>query len=288
MFLRPGGGGDGKSDEGVFRNSAQQARFPIMEMPPRFLRSPQARAFGLFGFPFLIFRLQTAVLFFDGLQVLCELGLIAGTFFLPLLRLLDSQKAGFVLPPRLLDLVQQAAAGCRVREACPPVGGTPIAQEFRQGLPAQDDRSFRTGRFPILSFPEGKCVHMRFGRLLLPDQCHLDGTFLFSPRFGQLTQLSAGVLYGGQVLDKPLIRRRMLQSGKHLHKVGSDIGQLHVQALMGRLHGGKGASSLGRFPLEGGQGRLFFKELGVMLPRGASYSRTLLAFPFALFQRCPD
>ena len=64
MFLRPGGGGNGKSGEGVFRGSAQRARFPVMEMPPRFLKSPQARAFGLFGFPFLIFRLQTAVLFF--------------------------------------------------------------------------------------------------------------------------------------------------------------------------------------------------------------------------------
>ena len=67
MFLRPGGGGNGKSGEGVFRGSAQRARFPVMEMPPRFLKSPQARAFGLFGFPFLIFRLQTAVLFFGGL-----------------------------------------------------------------------------------------------------------------------------------------------------------------------------------------------------------------------------
>ncbi|MEI3454644.1 MAG: hypothetical protein V8Q91_14890 [Bilophila wadsworthia] len=58
-----------------------------MEMPPRFLKSPQARAFGLFGFPFLIFRLQTAVFFFGGLQALREFGLIAGTFFLPLLKL---------------------------------------------------------------------------------------------------------------------------------------------------------------------------------------------------------
>ncbi len=44
---------------------------------------------------------------------------------------------------------------------------------------------FQTGRFPILSFLEGKRVHMRFGRLLLPGQRRLDGTFLFSPRFGQ-------------------------------------------------------------------------------------------------------
>ena len=127
MFLRPGGGGNGKSGEGVFRGSAQRARFPVMEMPPRFLKSPQARAFGLFGFPFLIFRLQTAVLFFGGLQALCEFGLIAGTFFLPLLKCPDSQKAGFVLPPCLLGFVQQAAAGCRVHEACPPVGDAPIA-----------------------------------------------------------------------------------------------------------------------------------------------------------------
>ena len=83
--------------------------------------------FGLFGFPFLIFRLQTAVHFFGGLQALREFGLIAGTFFLPLLKCLDSQKAGFVLPPRLFGFVQQAAAGCRVHEACPPVGDAPIA-----------------------------------------------------------------------------------------------------------------------------------------------------------------
>ena len=258
-----------------------------MEMPPRFLKSPQARAFGLFGFPFLIFRLQTAVLFFGGLQALREFGLIAGTFFLPLLKCLDSQKAGFVLPPRLFGFVQQAAAGCRVHEACPPVGDAPIAQEFRQGLPAQGDRLFQTGRFPILPFLEGKRVHMRFGRLLLPGQRRLDGTFLFSPRFGQLAQLSAGVLYGGQVLDKPLIRRRALQGGKHLRKAGSDVGQLRVQALMGRLRGGKGVFPLGKFPLEGGQGRLFFKELGVIFPHGAGCPQTLLAFPFALFQHCP-
>jgi len=71
--------------------------------------------------------LSTAVLFFGGLQALREFGLIAGTFFLPLLKCLDSQKAGFVLPPRLFGFVQQAATGCRVHEACPPVGDAPIA-----------------------------------------------------------------------------------------------------------------------------------------------------------------
>ena len=137
------------------------------------------------------------------------------------------------MPPRLFGFVQQAAAGCRVHEACPPVGDAPIAQEFRQGLPAQGDHLFQTGRFPILPFLEGKRVHMRFGRLLLPGQRRLDGTFLFAARFGQLPQLSAGVLYGGQVFDKPLIRRRALQGGKHLRKAGSGVGQLRVQALMG-------------------------------------------------------
>ena len=95
------------------------------------------------------------------------------------------------------------------------------------------------------------------------------------------------MLYGGQVLDKPLIRRRVLLGGKHLRKAGSDVGQLRVQALMGRLRGGKGVFPLGKFPLEGGQGRLFFKELGVILPHGAGCPQTLLAFPFALFQHCP-
>lgn len=102
VFLRPGGGGNGEPGEGVFRGSAQRARLPVMEMPPRFLKNSQARIFGLFGFPFLIFRLRMAVLFFGGLQVLCEFSLIAGTFFLPLFKLLSSQRVGFVLPPRLL------------------------------------------------------------------------------------------------------------------------------------------------------------------------------------------
>ena len=216
-----------------------------MEMPPRFFKKPQARAFGLFGFPFLTFRLQTAVFFFGELQALREFGLIAGTFFLPLLKCLDSQKAGFVLPQRLLGFVQQTAAGCRVHEACPPVGDAPIAQEFHQGLPAQGDRLFQTGRFPLLPFLEGKRVYMRFDRLLLAGQSRFDGMLLFAPRFSQLPQLSAGVLYGGQVFDKPLIRRRALQGGKHLRKAGSGVGQLRVQALMGRLRGGKGVFPLG-------------------------------------------
>lgn len=74
---------------------------------------------------------------------------------------------------------------------------------------------------------------MRFGRLLLPGQRRLEGTFFFAPRFGQLEQLTTGMLDSGQVLDKPLIRRRALQGGKHLRKAGSDVGQLRVQALMG-------------------------------------------------------
>ena len=128
---------------------------------------------------------------------------------------------------------------------------------------------------------------MRFDRLLLAGQSRFDGMLLFAPRFSQLPQLSAGVLYGGQVFDKPLIRRRTLQGGKHLRKAGSGVGQLRVQALMGRLRGGKGVFPLGKFPFEGGQGRLFFKDFNIIFPYGAGRPQTLLTLPFALFQHCP-
>ena len=258
-----------------------------MEMPTRFLKSPQARVFGLFRFPFFIFRLQTEVLFFGGLQALREFGLIAGTFFLPLFKPLDSHEAGFIAPQGFFRFVQQAAAGCRVHKACPPVGDAPITQELRQRFPAQGNRLFQTGCFPFLPFLEGKRILMRLGRLLLAGQGRFDGALLFASRFGQLAQLSTGMLYGGQVFDKPLIRRCALQGGKHFREAGSCVGKLCVQGLMGRLRGGKGVFPFGKFPFEGRQGRLFFKNFDIIFPHDADCPQALLTFPLALLQHRP-
>ena len=145
---------------------------------------------------------------------------------------------------------------------------------------------FQTGRFPILPFLEGKSVHMRFGRLLLPGQRRLEGTFFFAPRFGQLEQLTTGMLDSGQVLDKPLIRSRAFQGFEHARKGGLGFGTLGGQVPAGCLRGCKSGFLVGEFPLEGGQGRFFFGKFDIVFPYGTDRLQALFAFPLGVFQRC--
>ena len=123
------------------------------------------------------------------------------------------------------------------------------------------------------------------GRFPLPDQGRFNGTFFFAPRFGQLAQLSAGVLYGGQVLDKPLIRSRAFQGFEHARKGGLGFGTLGGQVPAGCLRGCKSGFPVGEFPLEGGQGRFFFGKFDIVFPYGTDRLQALFAFPLGVFQR---
>ena len=80
--------------------------------------------------------------------------------------------------------------------------------------------------------------------------------------------------------------RRVLLGGKHLRKAGSDVGQLRVQALMVDCRVVNGVFPLGKFPLEGGQGRFFFGKFDIVFPYGTDRLQALFAFPLGVFQRC--